>query len=328
MFIFFVGVINRMVYFIKREINGKNYLYAVHSVRLENKKIVKISRIVKKKKVTPALLAFFREKEDKIKQGFAVKRFETSPVFTAEEIAKLEKTKAEFKRIVSKLTRKQLQDLFDRFTVNFTYESNALEGNSLTLKDVAIVLFEKRMIKGKELREIYETRNSRKLVDLILKKKFTVYEKSIIKLHKMLVKDMEIQPGYKQIPNFLVDRKLETAPPEKVSKEMKKLVEWYGKQNKMHPLQKAIHFHAKFEKIHPFEDGNGRVGRFMLNVILANSNYAPLIIRKSQRTAYFKCLEDYDNGYATNLERFLLEKYKNTFEKFFKIYVQYLEKAA
>ncbi|MFH1586652.1 MAG: Fic family protein [Candidatus Diapherotrites archaeon] len=313
-----------MVYFSEKKIKGKKYLYAVHSVRLPNGKLAKLSKRVEKRKVTPELAAYFNAKEDELKGKNALERFKTNSVYTKEQILKIETTKQEYKKITSKLTRKQLQDLFDRFTVNFTYESNALEGNSLTLKDVAIVMFENRMIKDKDLREIYETRNSRKVVDAILKNKFRVKEKDIIKLHKMLVRDMEIETGYKKLPNFLLGRRIETVPPEEVVREMKNLIEWFKQEKTMHPLQKAAHFHGKFEKIHPFDDGNGRVGRFIINVGLVNEGYAPLIIRKSQRTAYLKCLSDYDNGYAENLERFFLAKYKKTFENLFKIYIKYI----
>jgi Fic family protein len=144
-------------------------------------------------------------------------------------------------------------------------------------------------------------------------------------MHKMLVKDMEIQEGYKKIPNYLVGRKVETTLPENVEKEMKVLLEWLKNETTMHPIQKAALLHGKFEKIHPFDDGNGRVGRFLINVILINEGYAPLIVRKSQRIAYLKALEDYDNGYTKNLERFMLEKYKNTFKNFFQIYSKYLK---
>jgi len=103
------------------------------------------------------------------------------------------------------------------------------------------------------------------------------------------------------------------------------LLGWYEKEGTMHPLKKAALFHGKFEMIHPFDDGNGRVGRFLLNVMLLNTGYAPVIIRKSQRVSYLKALEDFDNGYTTNLERFILEKYKNTFKNFFQVYVKYLQ---
>ncbi|MBU2476392.1 hypothetical protein KKG83_02890, partial [Candidatus Micrarchaeota archaeon] len=192
-----------MVYFSEKKIKGKKYLYAVHSVRLENGKIVKINKRVETKKITPELKKYFEEKESEARFKEAISRYETNLVFTSGQIAKIEKTKQEYKKIVSKLTKKQLQDLFDRFTVNFTYESNALEGNSLTLKDVSIIMFDKIVPKDKDLREVYETRNSRKVIDLILKKKFKVREKDIKKIHEMLVKDMEIETGYKKIPNFL-----------------------------------------------------------------------------------------------------------------------------
>ena len=63
----------------------------------------------------------------------------------------------------------------------------------------------------------------------------------------------------------------------------------------------------------------------LINVILINEGYAPLIIRKSQRIAYMKALEDFDNGYTKNLERFMLDKYKNTFKNFFQMYEKYLK---
>lgn len=313
-----------MVYFSEKLIKGRKYLYAIHSVRLQSGKIAKIGKRVDKREVTAGLKSYFERKESSLRVEDSIGVFEANNVFTKGQIKKIEETKQAHKKIVSRLTKKQLQDLFDRFTVNFTYESNAIEGNSLTLKDVAIVLFENKLIGNKDLREIYETRNSRDVVDLILKNKFGVNEKDIIKMHEMLVRDMKIEIGYKKIPNFLLGRTIETTPPEKVALEMKKLLDWFKKENKMHPLQKAAHFHARFEKIHPFDDGNGRVGRFLINVILVNKGYAPLIIRKSHRLSYLKCLNDYDNGYTLNLERFMLEKYKKTFEKFFKVYVKYI----
>ncbi len=313
-----------MVYFTEKKIKGKKYLYAVHSVRLSDGKILKIAKRVHKRQISRGLLDYFEVRGAQQRAKNAVGRFKADLIFTKEQIAKLEESKEKYRKILKKLTRKQQQDLFDRFTVNFTYESNAIEGNSLTLRDVAIVLFEGRVVRGKSLREIYETKNSRKVVDMVLHKKFGTSEEDIIKMHKILVKEMEIETGYKKIPNYLLGRNVETAPPESVSGEIRSLLGWIESENRMHPLQKAAHFHARFEKIHPFDDGNGRVGRFIINVMLVNSGYAPLIIRKTQRVAYLKCLQDYDNGYTKNLERFILEKYKKTFKQFFEVYVKYV----
>src|SRR3989338_7695462 len=107
-------------------------------------------------------------------------------------------------------------------------------------------------------------------------------------MHSMLVRDMGIAEGYKQFPNYLHGRQVVTTMPEEVPARMKALFAWL-KENKrtMHPLQLAARLHGKFEEIHPFEDGNGRVGRFLILVLLTNAGYPPLIVRKTQRLAYF-----------------------------------------
>ncbi len=147
----------------------------------------------------------------------------------------------------------------------------------------------------------------------------------ILKLHALLVKETGVAAGFKKVPNFLWMRKLETAPPERVEEEMNNLVDWYDKtKGKLHPLKTASEFHSRFERIHPFEDGNGRTGRILINAILLENGYPPLIIRKTTRQAYFSALEAYDGGYKLKLERFLIEKFKETFNKFFKVYVRYV----
>ena len=313
-----------MPYWKEKRRGKKKYYYLTRSVRLPNGRVKTIQRLADPKERTGKYKDWFIEQEKRVLGDWAAKQYHADGVFTEDEIRKIESIRADYKRILSKLSKPQRKDLFDRFTVNFTYESNAIEGNSLTLKDVRIVLFEKTMIKGKELREIYETINSRKVVDWILRKKFKVAEKDLIRMHKMLVQNMEIATGYKKIPNFLLDRNVKTAPPERVAAEMEKLVRFYeGSKKTMHPLQLAARFHGMFEKIHPFDDGNGRVGRFLANVALANQGYPPIIIRKTQRIAYFKALEDFDNGYTENLERFMLERFKQTYRKFFEMSAKY-----
>ncbi len=315
-----------MVFLKEKSISGKKYFYLTKSIRLPGSGVKTIQKLVKKGESREKFATWFEGQEIKIICDWAAKAYRKDSVFTEGKIRKIEEIRLNYKKILKKLSKNQLKDLFDRFTANFTYESNAIEGNSLTLKDVAIVLFEKNVIKGKELREIYETVNSRKVVDKILQKKFRVTEAGMVRMHRLLVKNMDIPAGYKKVPNYAIGRAVETVLPERVDAEMKKLIHYFEENEKtIHPLQLAAKFHGKLEKIHPFEDGNGRVGRFMINVILVDKGYPPLIIRKTQRIAYFKCLEDFDNGYAENLERFILEKYEDTFRKFFEIYLKYLK---
>jgi len=310
-----------------KNINGKRYLYAEYSFRLPDGEIKKISKLIKKEEDASSeeIKKYFLEKQTESYQKYAIKNYKKTSIFDEEQIKKLERIKTEYKWIIKSFTKKQLKDILDRFTINFTYESNAIEGNSLTLRDVTLILGENIVPKNKDLREIYETRNTREAYEFLFEKKMKISIKNIVKIHSILVKDTGIQTGFKKLPNYLLMRNLKTTPPEKVEKEIKKLLEWYEKNKGIiHPLKLATEIHAKFEKIHPFEDGNGRAGRVLLNAILLENGYPPLIIRKTARIAYFSSLEAFDKGRSGKLERFMLEKFKKTFDNFFKVYVKYL----
>ena len=320
-----------MVFISSKTIKGKKRYYLERSIRLLTGKVKKFSIYLKdydakrKYKEINHYKRLLNGNISKELTEFAARYYKKINIFNEELLKRLEEIKLGYKEITKKLSKKQLQDIIDRFTANFTYESNAIEGNSLTLKDVTFVLHEKKAIKGKDLREIYETLNTREAMELVFSNKLRVNEKDVIKLHKILVKNTGVSFGYKKLPNFLMHRQLETTAPEKVKEEMGKLIDWYNENETIHPLQRAAIFHGKFEKIHPFEDGNGRAGRLLINIMLLNNRYPPLIIRKSQRLSYFSCLEAFDKGYEDKLNRFLVEKYKKTYEKFFKVYVKYLE---
>ncbi|HLD49037.1 MAG TPA: Fic family protein [archaeon] len=315
-----------MVHVSRKKISGKYYRYVSKSVRLPSGKVTTMTRLLHKKENPGKHSAFFLKKEQELNAKWALKTYKKSYIFSEQEIKKIEAIRISYKYLLKNLSKDQLKDVFDRFTANFTYNSNAIEGNSLTLRDVGIVIFDKASIEGKELREIYETRNSRNVVDMVLRKHFDIVESDVIKMHHLLMKDIDPRKGYKKLPNviFHQEKQVETTKPENVQKEMKSLIEWYDKnKGSMHPLELAAVFHGKFEKIHPFEDGNGRVGRFLINVILVNSGYPPLIVRKTNRMAYMKCLEAFDSGYEDRLKRFVLSKFKDTFAKFFEVYVKY-----
>lgn len=316
-----------MVMIKHKTINGKTYLYAEYSFRLPDGKVKKISKLIKEErdKEKKEVKGYFLKKEIEAYQRYAFKKYKANTVLTKEKIEKIESIKVEYKSLLKSLTKKQMQDILDRFTINFTYESNAIEGNSLTLKDVTFILAENIVPKGKGLGEVYETRNTRIANELLFNNKIKITMKDIIKLHSVLIKDTGVQEGFKKFPNVLLMRNVETTPPEKVEEEMKDLISWYNKiKEKEHPIRVASEFHGRFERIHPFEDGNGRTGRILINAIFLENKYPPLIIRKTMRTSYFSALSAHDNGHKTKLERFLLEKFEKTFENFFKVYVKYI----
>jgi len=320
-----------MTFIRKRKLEGKVRYYLEQTIRLPDGKVKKISKLLpeseaKQKNIAEKYSQYFLDKEKELSAKFAIKKYRKDAILTEKLISELEEMKVEYKHILKKLTENQLKDMFDRFVCNFTYETNAIEGNSLTLKDVTIIIYEKEVIKGKSLREIYETRNSRNVMDLILSNKFDITKEDILKLHKLVIADTGVSIGFKKLPNFLLMRNVQTTPPEKVEAEIDELIKWYNSaKESLHPLLLAAAFHARFEKIHPFEDGNGRVGRFLANIILINAGYPPLIIRKTARASYFSALSAFDNGYEDKLKRFFIEKYEQSFNNFFKVYVKYLK---
>src|SRR3989338_8383476 len=215
-----------MVYLTYKTISGKRYKYLVKSIRLPDGIIKKISKLIKSNRPLSYLKRYygeyFLEQEKRLNVKYILDKFKTNYIFTKEELEKVERIKVDYRHLIRRLSRAQLKDVFDRFTANFTYESNAIEGNSLTLKDVSIVIFENSIPRGKDLREVYETRNSRIVVDMILKKKVDITHKSIIKIHKILMKDIDVRTGYKKIPNIIIGSRVKTTPPEKVVEEMTK----------------------------------------------------------------------------------------------------------
>ena len=321
-----------MAFISSKMINGKKRHYLEKSIRLLDGNVKKFSVYLKdyNPKGKYKELGYYKKLLDNKAYNesieFASKYYRKLNVFSEDLLKRLEEIKLDYNKITKKLSHNQTQDVIDRFTVNFTYESNAIEGNSLTIKDVTMILQEKKVIKNKDLREIYETVNTKEAMNLIFSNKLKINEDDIKKLHQILVKNTGINYGYKEIPNILIGRNVKTTAPEKVKQEMDKLIEGYQQNKDMHPLQKVADFHGKFERIHPFEDGNGRTGRLLINIMLLEYGYPPLIIRKSHKINYFNALSAFDNNSESKLYWFLIGKYKSTYRKFFEIYVKYLNK--
>ncbi|MFH1275579.1 MAG: Fic family protein [Candidatus Woesearchaeota archaeon] len=243
-----------------------------------------------------------------------------------EEVKKIEEMNLKYKRIMHNLHEKDLEDLNKRFIANYVFESNAIEGSSLTLKNVVEVVFEDRISQGKDLREIYEAQNSYKVFLFLKSSRVKINNELIIKIHAMLMDKIDNRLGYRKVPMELLGNPLaKLSSPEEVEEDLNNLLKWFEKsENNLYPLELAFKFHAKFEKIHPFSDGNGRVGRFLLNYILIKKGYFPIIIRKNTRNNYIKSLEAADRGKWIVLMRFALNHYKNTFRKFYEIYYQHV----
>ena len=311
----------------KKKINKKEYNYIETSFRLPDGKVKKLSKFIREpeKPYGDDVSQYFLKKEIESYQNYALSRYKIDTIFNEDVLKKAEEIRVKYRHLKRYFKDKAMKDLIDRFTINFTYESNAIEGNSLTLKEVTMLLLNDLSPKDKKLREIFETRNSRIVTEMLFRGELKITLNDILKIHSLLMKDTGINLGFKSFPNYIAMSDLKTVPPEKAESEIIKLVNWYHREKeRCHPVLLASEFHGRFEMIHPFEDGNGRCGRILINAILVDNDYPPLIIRKSVRMAYYRALDAFDKGHKMKLERFILEKFVATFEKFFEVYVKYV----
>lgn len=303
---------------VRKIIKGKEYIYSEKSLKYRGK-VIKYSKYGKLSK------NFNEEAEEKFSEIISQMYNDSEFPLSFEEIKKIEKMNLGYRKIRKKLHKKDWDDVKKRFVANFVFESNALEGNSLTLKNFTEIIFENKIESATDLREVYDAKNSYQVFSYLLTARKELSVDFIIQIHKKLMKNIDDRIGFKKIPNFLLGRKIELTSPKNVENEMKKLLIWYNSERyNLHPLELAFKFHHKFEMIHPFADGNGRVGRMLLNYILVKEGHFPIILRKNQRNKYLKVLDVADRGKYLVLMRFAIDKAKETYRKFFEIYSEHI----
>jgi len=185
--------------------------------------------------------------------------------------------------------------LRDKLTLEWTYHSNGIEGNTLTLRETQVVL-EGITVGGKSLREHLEATNHRDAIsylEQIIAGDEALSEWQIRNLHRLVLKGIDdAEAGQYRHENVAIAG-ASTTPPMflQVPDEMARLVAQYQPSGSAHPVVRAAGLHAHFERIHPFVDGNGRTGRLLMNFELMRHGYPPAVLRKDDRLAYYEALD-------------------------------------
>ncbi|MEK6858014.1 MAG: Fic family protein [Nanoarchaeota archaeon] len=272
-----------MVYLELRKIGNKEYYYIVKNTRRGKDKWVKETKYFGTKKPSKEELAKFLKRTENVPTKYLSK----------EQAAFLRKLKFNYKDYLSKLTENDFRHFEDATITSFTYNTNAIEGSTLSLQETGIIINKNITPEGKDLREIYGATNMREAFNHI-KKMQDITESSIKKIHFIVMnRILEQELGeYRTVPVRIIGSRLMPPLPIDIEKEMKALIEWYSKNKNIHPFELACLFHIKFEKIHPFRDGNGRVGRLLMNFILLKHKYPLLDIKVEKKLNYYKTLED------------------------------------
>jgi len=180
--------------------------------------------------------------------------------------------------------------------INYTYNSNAIEGSTLTLDETALVLKEGVTINGKPLKNHLEAvghRDAYYYIEDLVKNKVPISEKTIKDIHSLVLLDRQMDRGvYRSVPVRVGS--FYPCQPYEVPVQMEWLMCVYdGEMRKLHVVERAALFHLRFETIHPFVDGNGRVGRLLLNFELMQEGYPPVDVKFTDRIQYYDCFKHY-----------------------------------
>lgn len=189
-----------------------------------------------------------------------------------------------------------LKSIREKLLLEWTYNSNAIEGNTLTLMETKVVL-EGITVGGKTLKEHLETLNHREAifyVEDIVKNEEELTEWQIKNIHSLILKGIDDKyAGIYRDQKVLISGAEHIPPnPFLIKDEMESFIHWYNKVGqKLHPIERASMVHIIFVGIHPFIDGNGRTSRLLLNLELMKSGYPPIIIKKENRLKYYNALD-------------------------------------
>ncbi|HMM60442.1 MAG TPA: Fic family protein [Candidatus Rifleibacterium sp.] len=189
-----------------------------------------------------------------------------------------------------------VSNLHEDLVLRWTYNSNAIEGNTLTLKETKVAL-EGITVGGKTMREHFEAINHRDaifFVEELLQQNATLSAWQIKSIHQLILKNIDDKNAgiYRRV-NVTISG-AEHVPPDAlhVESEMNRFIDWYQNQaSALHSVERAARVHADFVKIHPFVDGNGRTARLLMNLELMKDGFPPAVLPVEKRLEYYEALD-------------------------------------
>jgi Fic family protein len=213
------------------------------------------------------------------------------------------------------LTGEYVKKLQEKFSVEMNYNSNAIEGNTLTLKETYWVIKQGITVKDKPLKDHLEVKNQQEALDFLYKiiehnKNNTFSEKLVKDIHYLIVQDTEKQEAgkYRNIDVFITGTQHTPPSALDVPIKMREFMTFIHENfSKISIVELAAIVHHKFVHIHPFRDGNGRTGRIIMNVFLMQAGFPLAIIQKNDRKKYYRVLQMADVGKYEPLVQFIAQ---------------------
>lgn len=212
------------------------------------------------------------------------------------------------------LTEGEIERFNEEFTVEYTYNSNAIEGNTLTLRETDLVL-RGLTIDRKPLKDHMEAvghKEAFEFVSELVKQNEPLSERIIKQIHFLvLVGNKDDRGVYRKVPVRIMGVKHEPVQPYMIEPKMEELLKSFM-EGEEHIITKLARFHIEFEGIHPFIDGNGRTGRLLVNLELMKAGYPPIDIKFTDRMEYYKAFDEYHENHNLSAMESLFANYVNS----------------
>lgn len=276
---------------IKRKKGKAEYFYLQHSFRKDGKVVTKELYLGKK----------IPENIEEIKARLVHESHEA----LSEKLEMIrDNFQKEWKRVPPSAKEKGLQEI----AIAFTYNTNAIEGSTITLEEARLIL-EDKVAPNKPIRDIRETESHAAVFLQMLKTQEVLSEKLLLKWHENIFR--ETKPDIAgRFRNYSVRVGPYVAPERSRVESLIEQIVVFVKESTLNSVEVAARAHYMFEKVHPFGDGNGRVGRLLMNYILWKNGYPMLIIEYSKRKSYYKALERTEEGFVNYFIRGYLSVHK------------------
>ena len=289
-----------------KEVNGKKYYYLEHTIResseFRNKRKYLGSEIPKNLEL--------------IKENFMYE------LFLEKYKKSLESVKKRFSEDFSKYPPSAKEDYIESFMIRFTYNTNRIEGSTLSLKETADLLQQNITPRNKPIQDVKETEAHKKLFYEMLNYKKNLNLSLVLHWHKLLLQDTkpDIAGKIRQHQVAIARSKVELPFPAELDVLLHEFFIWHNKnKDKLNPVILAALVHLKFVTIHPFSDGNGRISRLMMNFVLNNHGYPMMNIEYTNRNSYYNALE---RSQTKNKDyifvQYLVKRYIRSYKKYLK----------
>ena len=296
--------------FIEKQIHGKHcYYYLVKNVRISSVKVKKI-RIFLGRSIPKheELQKYFLELEKRSLTNHKTKWI------SKELVEKLDDLSAS----ISVFNRTPIEAISKNFLVRYTYNTNAIEGNRLTLRQTALIIIDKITPQGATTEDVMEALNAIDSWDFVKSFKGRLNKNFICKIQYEVTKhtSCRIQGAYRDNEVRIAGSEHIPPEPSEITKLLDELFnEFYSQRMTLHPVELATLLHNKFVNIHPFTDGNGRTARLLINWVLIKNKFPPVIIEVMNKEKYYTGIEAADKGnqkiFAMFLANELLTQYIN-----------------